>query len=88
MSGTRLSCYDQLRHNKLRTLTCIDLTHVPAFVHLLHLTNSQLPDFLFRIEDGNAMIFGNDLTAYRENRLRIDTQPSDLEKESRKLSPQ
>lgn len=72
---------------KLRTLTCVDLTHVPALVRLLHLTNSQLPDFLFRIEDGNAMIFGDDLTAYRENRLRIDTQPSDLEKESRKLSP-
>lgn len=67
----------QVTHLRLHRIR-VDLAHVPSLIGLLDFAYLQLPDFLLRVGDRNAMVLGDNVILNGQNRLCVDAQPSHL----------
>ncbi|KAJ4436916.1 hypothetical protein ANN_17048 [Periplaneta americana] len=68
----------------------VDLTHVPASVSLVHVLDVQIPRAVVVIRQGNTGILCDHIVVYRQNSLRVDTNPGHLptvEDSSLKMEP-
>lgn len=63
----------RLAHHRLS----VDLTHVPSPVTRGHVPQSQGPGGV-AMRHADAVILGDHVTGYRENRLSIHTEPCHL----------
>ena len=58
----------------------VDLAHVPAPVHLLHVGDVQLPLLVFPVGEGHALVAGDDAVVDGHNSLSVHSDPGNLEK--------
>ena len=57
----------------------VDLAHVPAPVHLLHVGDVQLPLLVFPVGEGHALVAGDDAVVDGHNSLSVYSDPSNLD---------
>ena len=58
----------------------VNLAHVPAPVHLLHVGDVQLPLLVFPMGEGHALVAGDDAVVNRHDSLSVHSDPGNLEK--------
>ena len=57
----------------------VDLTHVPASVLLLHVSNVQLPLLVFPVGERHPLVPGDDAVVDGQDGLGVHPHPGDLE---------
>lgn len=64
----------------------VHLTHVPAAIRLLHLSDVQIPAAVVVVRQHDARILCDDVVVDAEDGLRVDAHPSDLERRRMQLA--
>ena len=54
------------------------LTHVPAAVHLLHVSDVELPLLVFPVGEGDPLVAGDDAVVDGKDGLGVHPDPGDL----------
>lgn len=56
----------------------VDLAHIPSSVRLPYLLDMQIPSPVVRMTHPYPMVLGDHVTVYRQDSLRVDSQPGHL----------
>ena len=56
----------------------VDLAHVPAPVHLLHVGDVKLPLLVLPVGQGHALVTGDDAVVDGQDGLRVHPHPRNL----------
>ena len=64
----------------------VDLAHIPTAVSLFYLLYVEVPGSVLAVSHADTVVLRYHVICYRQNRLRVDAQPSNLEAERKNNS--